>query len=244
MFNSRTEFRRPDTPTVGILERRERERAIVRTAIVEAARDLLSEHGPEGLSMRAIAERIEYSPATIYLYFRDKDELVSEVVRQAFVKLGGYMRREVEVLGETADALEQYGATGRGYARFALENTAWFRVMFELPKAPCAAEGPEEGPTGLNIVTEIVRRAADTGVIESADARRTAVLGWGLVHGLTWLYLMGRLGEDVSTDEEFLGLVDEAIRTMGSGFERSAVRHTGTFNRNRNGNGESRVMEG
>ncbi|MEX0893041.1 MAG: helix-turn-helix domain-containing protein, partial [Gemmatimonadota bacterium] len=58
---------------MGIAERREREREQVRTLIVEAARDILSAEGLEALSMRAIAERIEYSPATIYLYFKDKD---------------------------------------------------------------------------------------------------------------------------------------------------------------------------
>lgn len=202
---------------MGTAERRERERESVRTAIVEATRDILSENGLGGLSMRAIADRIEYSPATIYLYFKDKDELVREVVLEAFETLTAYMRREVEALGETAGAGEQYSAMGRAYARFALDNTAYFRVMFELPPVP-HMECPEpDAPGGLEGVTATVQRAMDEGSIDAEDARRTAVLGWGLVHGLTSLYLTGRLTDVVSTNDEFVDLIEDAMRTMNAG---------------------------
>src|SRR5680860_149798 len=118
---------------MGIVERREREKEALRTRIVEAARDIVSEAGLEALSMRALAERIEYSPATLYLYFRDKDELIREVVFEGFRRMGECMCAEGEGLGKDADAGQQHRASGRGYARFALENTAYFRVMFELP---------------------------------------------------------------------------------------------------------------
>jgi AcrR family transcriptional regulator len=120
---------------MGITERREREREQVRTRILDAAREILSEDGLAGLSMRGIAERIEYSPATIYLYFRDKDELTREIVQQGFERMNGYVAEEIAALGpRAANALDRYSAMGRAYARFALENTAYFRVMFELPK--------------------------------------------------------------------------------------------------------------
>jgi AcrR family transcriptional regulator len=77
---------------MGIAERREREKEALRTLIIEAARDILSEQGLDALSMRAIAERIEYSPATIYLYFRDKDELIREVVCAGFERLHEFNR--------------------------------------------------------------------------------------------------------------------------------------------------------
>src|SRR5690606_41775590 len=81
------------------------------------------------------AERIEYSPATIYLYFRDKEELTSEVIREGFRRMHAVMMEELAALPETASGAEQYGATGRAYARFAVENTAFFRVMCARPTA-------------------------------------------------------------------------------------------------------------
>ena len=65
---------------------------------VEAARDIVSERGLDALSMRSIAERIEYSPATLYLYFRDKDELVHEVVRAGFALLQATMAAQLREL--------------------------------------------------------------------------------------------------------------------------------------------------
>jgi AcrR family transcriptional regulator len=213
---------------MGTAERREREREMVRTAIIEAARDILSEDGLPALSMRAIADRIEYSPATIYLYFRDKDELIRAVVHVAFDVMNEYVLREVAALGETADALTKYGAMGRGYARFAIEHTAYFRAMFELPAVPHEECPAQEAPVGLDAVAQTVQNAADAGLIEIQDARRTAILGWGLVHGLTSLYLTGRLTELVSGNEEFMALVEDAMVTMNVGMRPVAGRLDGS----------------
>ena len=208
--------------TVGTTERRERERELLRARIVEAARDILSDDGLAGLSMRAIAERIEYSPATIYLYFKDKDELIREVVLAGMERLWQANREELATLPETADAADQYAALGRAYARFALENTAYFRVMFELPgaaqfdeegEAPCV-----ESDVGFERVVRVVESAASQGLMEVRDPQRTAVIGWGLLHGLTSLYLSGHLGKVVNSNEAFMQLVEEAIQSLYSGF--------------------------
>lgn len=206
---------------MGIAERREREKEMLRARIVEAARDLLSEQGLNALSMRAIAERIEYSPATIYLYFRDKEELTLEVVREGFRRMQAVMMEELARLPETVSGAEEYGATGRAYARFAVENAAYFRVMFELPSAahvecPEPAEGPSE--SAFERVVEAVEQGLRDGSILGGDARRIALIGWGLVHGLTSLYLSGHLVEVAPDQETFMALVDEAIGALGSGW--------------------------
>ena len=206
---------------MGIAERREREKEMLRARIVEAARDLLSEEGLGALSMRAIAERIEYSPATIYLYFRDKEELTSEVIRAGFRRMYEVMMEELSALPETASGAEQYGATGRAYARFASENAAFFRVMFELPSAaqvecPQRAQGPEE--TSFDRVVMAVEAGLRDGSIQGADAERIALIGWGLVHGLTSLYLSGHLVDAAPDQPSFMALVEDAIHTLSGGW--------------------------
>jgi len=210
---------------LGIAERREREREQIRTRIVEAARDILSEQGLDALSMRGIAERIEYSPATIYLYFRDKNELIRSVVEDGFRRLREVMAEELAVEGPDADARRQHRATGRAYVRFALENTAYFRVMFELPTAahvecPEVGEGeaPAVGESEWARVVRIVQKAIDQGTFRIADASRGAAIAWGLVHGLTSLYLSGHLGELAPTREAFEALVDEAMDSIFFGW--------------------------
>jgi AcrR family transcriptional regulator len=205
---------------VGVAERREREREQLRQDIIIAARDLLLEQGLSGLSMRAIAERIEYSPATLYLYFKDKDELVGEVIHTGFELMHEVAQEELERTGAGASAAEQYTALGRAYARFALENPAYFRVMFELPAtaglchpAPCPR--PE---SGFEQTVEVVGRAIAEGELRGPDARRTAVIGWGLVHGLTTLYLAGHLSEEVGGPDEFNELVEDAMQSIHTGW--------------------------
>jgi AcrR family transcriptional regulator len=215
---------------MGITERREREKEALRTRIVEAARDIVSEEGLDALSMRAIAQRAEYSPATIYLYFRDKEALLREVIQAGFERMGEYMREEMEELGD-GSAAEQYRALGRGYVRFAVENTAYFRVMFELPTVAhldCMPEecvaGVESGVLRRDFAETMVQRAIDDGYFKMPDARRGTVVGWGLVHGLTSLYLSGHLSAEVSSHGEFLDLVEEAMAMLLTGWAPGETR--------------------
>ena len=69
---------------VRVLERRERERTELRELILEAARDLFVELGYEGVSMRKVAQRINYSPTAIYLHFADKEALFHELCARDF----------------------------------------------------------------------------------------------------------------------------------------------------------------
>lgn len=211
--------------TLGTAERREREREQIRTLILEAARDILSEQGFAALSMRGIAERIEYSPGTIYLYFKDKDDLIREVVKAGFERLEAAIRDMLATLPETMNAADQYGATGRAYARFALENTAYFRVMFELPGVAHLIECPQPEPGAprgdvFDEVVALVAKAGDEGSLMIDDAGRAAVIGWGLIHGLVSLYLGGHLTSNVGSHDEFFELVEDALRTVHTGWGR------------------------
>jgi AcrR family transcriptional regulator len=206
-------------------ESREKAREALRTRIVEAARDIVSAEGLDALSMRALAERIEYSPATIYLHFRDKEELLRDVVEEGFRRLSEKVREQTEALGAGANAAQRHRALGRAYALFALDNTAYFRVMFELPtvahiggREHCAPEGRAEAASSWCHVVETVQQAIDEGLIQVRDARHGAVIAWGLVHGLTSLYLSGHLGGVVGSHEDFLGMLEVAMDSLGSGW--------------------------
>ena len=72
---------------MGITERREREREEVRKKILDAARELFEREGYDNVTMRRIADAIEYSPTTIYLHFEDKDDLVRALCHEDFGRL-------------------------------------------------------------------------------------------------------------------------------------------------------------
>jgi hypothetical protein len=73
------------------------------------------------------------------------------------------------------------------------------------------------------MVVDTVRQAIEAGEVNLEDARRGAVVSWGLIHGLTSLYLSGHL-RDVSNHEEFLRLVDEAMESVGRGWSTGLAR--------------------
>ncbi len=197
----------------------------LRKRIVEAARDIVGDEGLDALSMRALAARIGHSPGTIYLHFQDKEELLRSVMTEGFRRLGEVMERELGVMPADATAIERYAATGRAYARFAVENTGYFRAMFQMPRVPALAGCPavaadltamHEG--SKSVVVSLVREAAAAGQVSVADPERAAVVGWGLIHGLTSLYVSGHLGAQARTHEEFMDLVENAIEALRLGW--------------------------
>jgi AcrR family transcriptional regulator len=205
---------------VGVAQRREREREQLRGQIVDAARDLLLEEGLGRLSMRSIADRIEYSPATIYLYFRDKEELLQAVMHTGFERLHEVVMAELSRVGAAASWAEQYAGMGRAYARFAVENPSYFRVMFELPSTVATGEcsRPTMHPNALKLSEDMVRRAVEAGQLNVPDARRTAIYGWGLIHGLTTLYLAGQLRDEVEGAAGFMEMIEDAMHNAYAGW--------------------------
>lgn len=205
---------------------RDAQREDLRERIVEAARDIVSEEGLDGLSMRALGLRIGHSPGTIYLHFQDKDELLRSVMAEGSKRLGASMERELDAVGPDAAALTRYAAMGRGYARFALENTGYFRSMFKMPGVAQMKGCPGDAEADIPIPpeasrergVELLRAAMESGEADVGDPGRAAVVGWGLIHGLTSLYLSGHLRERVSSHEEFMELIESAIEAIGRGW--------------------------
>src|SRR5438128_3863248 len=79
---------------MGIIERRERERGEVRRKILDAAHDLFAREGYDRVTMRRIADAIEYSPTTIYNHFEDKDDLVQSLCEEDFARLLGALQAQ------------------------------------------------------------------------------------------------------------------------------------------------------
>ncbi len=97
---------------MGVKERREREKSETRDKILDAARELFVTEGYEGVSMRRVADKIEYSPTAIYVYFADKNELFHELCRQDFARLQEVMQ-SAEMPADPIERLRQIGRSTR-----------------------------------------------------------------------------------------------------------------------------------
>src|SRR5258706_3413547 len=125
---------------MGVKERRERQREALREEIMEAARKMFVKEGYASVSMRKIAEKIEYSPTTIYLYFKDKQDLIHNLCQSTFAKL------VQEMEGLSKDASDPVGNLRRAalaYIEFGLRNPNHYLVTFVIPHSH-AEMTPEE----------------------------------------------------------------------------------------------------
>src|SRR5213080_292174 len=113
---------------MGIKERQERDREAVRRAILDAARDLFVAEGYQNVSIRKIAERIEYSPAAIYGYFPSKDDIFFALAEEGFRLLYGD-RTSYTVL-ETLPPIERIRAIFSRLYRYSSEHPQYFALMF------------------------------------------------------------------------------------------------------------------
>jgi AcrR family transcriptional regulator len=115
---------------MGTRERQERERTKVRQAILDAARDLFVKQGFEHVSIRKIAERIEYSPAAIYSYFPSKDEIFFALAEEGFRLLCGDYLDQPEILPAGMDPLEKVHHVVWHFYEFSVQYPEHFALMF------------------------------------------------------------------------------------------------------------------
>ena len=111
---------------MGIGERRQRDREVMRMKILDAARALFAEHGYEAVTMRKVAEKIEYSPTAIYRHFKDKETLVRELCSNDFVTLA----QEFQRIARVRDPIERLRRVGQAYLNFGLAFPNHYRLMF------------------------------------------------------------------------------------------------------------------
>jgi AcrR family transcriptional regulator len=114
---------------MGVKERREREKSETRDKILDAARELFITEGYEGVSMRKVAEKIEYSPTAIYVHFADKKNLFHELCNQDFGQLAEVFQSSAMPL----DPVERLKHIGRTYIEFGVRYPNHYKLMFMTP---------------------------------------------------------------------------------------------------------------
>ncbi|MGD0768582.1 MAG: TetR/AcrR family transcriptional regulator [Tepidisphaeraceae bacterium] len=178
---------------MGLKERRQRERDEVRAKILDAARDLFAAEGVEAVSMRKIADAVEYSPTIIYQYFADKDTLLHEICTEDF---GALARTFVEI-ANVADPIKRIEQIGLAYGRFGIEHPNHYRLMFMTPfhgkrlnaEELCKKGNPDED--GYAFLKQTVTEAIAAGRfrIGLTDADMISQVLWAMVHGIVSLHI-------------------------------------------------------
>jgi AcrR family transcriptional regulator len=186
---------------MGIVARKEKQKQEVRSLILEASMKLFVEEGFSKVSVRKIAERIQYSPTTLYLYFKDKNEILFHCCESGFEK----MLAQNIALTLISDPIERLHQMGVNYLNFGLENPEYYDLMF-IQDAPMSAlhdmgAGWSSGDQSLEALKMIVQEAMEKGQLVSAKVETVAMAVWGMVHGLVSLAIRQRLDKLVPAED-------------------------------------------
>lgn len=180
---------------MGSAERRAREKAGTREMILAAARELFVREGAAAVTMRRIADAIEYTAPALYSHFKDKHTLMRALCESDF----GMLRESMRGLERIADPVERVRALGRAYIDFALDHPHHYRFMFMMswpqeieqppPDEECGCGNPDHDAYAF--LRESIRACIEAGRLraEFRDPHLATQACWGAAHGVVSLFI-------------------------------------------------------
>lgn len=184
-----------------VTDRKSRERAEREDRIVAAARAIAESEGWEAVTIRRLANEIEYSQPVLYSHFASRDAIVAAVALEGFKELATALRAAAEAADGQRDALMR---VARGYFAFALSRPALYDAMFILPTQLMFAEAETRAELrdGFEAITAVVSPFC-------TDVEIVTETFWAALHGLAELERSGRVRPGMH--EKRIALVVQAI---------------------------------
>ena len=179
---------------MSVADRKAREKEALRTLILKGAKKLFLEKGIEQTTIRNIADEIDYSVGTVYVYFKDKNAILHDLHSIGFQELGGHFQE----LFSIEDPMERLRKMGFIYIKFALENQEMYDLMFNV-KAPMEFlensnnENWNEGAATFDRVKQTIQECIDKGHFKGHNMEPLSFMVWSLVHGMCCLQIRQRI---------------------------------------------------
>jgi AcrR family transcriptional regulator len=165
--------------------RKERKREQQRGDILLAARDLLLREGSTHFTMRKLAKEVGCAPGTLYLYFKDKDELIAVLVEESFERLMEALERQQSDLGP----LEFLEALMREYITFGLDNPTHYYFAFMLHRTPSLEKARPRPHRSYALLCSTLEACIEQSLIAPVDVQMAAPTVWASIHGVTSLMI-------------------------------------------------------
>ena len=174
---------------MSIQARKEKEKQALRQKILAAARELFVNEGYENVSMRKVARKIEYSPTTIYLYFKNKAELLDSICDEAHSNLLNTLETLFQDLGDPVETLRR---CARAYTEFGLKYPEDYKLTIILRPQYQKGLGLAEGSPAtkmFNYLHAVVRECVQQKKFRQVDIATASQAVWSAVHGVTSLLI-------------------------------------------------------
>jgi AcrR family transcriptional regulator len=173
---------------MGIVERKIRQKEEVRTSILNVAWQIVTEEGWQALSIRKIAEAIEYSVPVIYDHFANKEAILYELTKQGFNTLNQQLLKAKK---RSTNPEKQLEDMAHAYWEFAFDNIAQYQVMYGLgiPSCETVLQIPEIG-SFTELVTQPIKELITKNKNANADPLLKLQTFWSMLHGLVSINMM------------------------------------------------------
>ena len=186
----------------------------LRQEIMDAAREMFVAEGYQNVSMRKIADKIGYSATTIYLYFKDKNDLLHQICEQTFARLAA----NIKAIHRLSDnPLEKLRSGLREYIHFGLKHPSQYEIVFITP-LPREAEGDFEASNGriaFDTMRTVVTECTSANLLKHNDVELISQTLWAGIHGVTSLLIQHGGFPFVEREK----LIDSVIDTLISGIK-------------------------
>jgi AcrR family transcriptional regulator len=188
---------------MGIAERKQEEKQEMHKRILTGARKIFLEKGYEQTSMRNIANEINYSPGSIYFYFKDKSEIFHELHKEGFHLLVN----QLKVLNKVADPFERLKAMGRIFIQFAKDNKDYYNLMFivDEPQKVPETGGFKIAQEAINQLSAVIKECQQKGRFKGMDPEYFTFMILSAMHGICALFCTDRTTSFVGkTNDELM----------------------------------------
>ncbi len=169
---------------------RDRRHDLTRQKILDIARNLLLTEGVQGISMRILAEKADYSPAALYKYFDSKEAIIEALRQEAWQRLATF-EPEPPPAGTTSLA-DLYVRSGRNYLRFANQYPEYYQlIMSTTETGPTSLEEFKQNPSFVELLrfVEVAVTAGEFQLPDGYSPLHLAMLSWFTVHAISLLNL-------------------------------------------------------
>ncbi len=203
---------------MGVKERQERDREEMRESILQAAQELFVAEGYRNVSIRKIAEKVEYSPAALYSYFPSKDHLFFALAEEGFRKLFQFTNDPATMGGDPLTAIREGFFR---YYQFSRQHPEYFDLMFVDRSVPKISQEWERFGFVQQMIGEVVaviQRGIDAGVFPAGTNAQVAFhLLWVAVHGAATVAVCDRLAPDENPDALARDTLEACITGLRAG---------------------------
>ena len=190
------------------IAQRERHKQELRRIILDAARRIFVEEGYESFSMRKLAQRIHYSPGSIYLHFKNKRELFHSLVEESFSKLHEGMVR-LKAIEKNSDPVALLRKGLRGYVRFGLSYPNDYRFAFLI--SPPGEKRPQKVHAPFEALRQLIRVCVKEGYFHPIDVETASQDLWAIAHGVTSLLIQRSSFPWVPKERLIATVIDKSI---------------------------------